>query len=138
MLHLLRKSIDEPGYHIKPDEGKKKKFANTSRFQLRDMTIEQLSNAFARLYPNIYKELEDVKEDLPNKLEIMRKEIEQFRCPHEFRTSLLKNEKQFKCCNCGYKITVPHSKIETNKQKIEKLNKLKPNRIIIIIAGQEI
>lgn len=58
---------------------------------------------------------------------IIRKEVEQFRCPHEFGTSILKNDKQFKCSNCGYKITVPHSKIETNKQIIEKLNKLKPS-----------
>ena len=124
ILHSLRKSIDEPGYKMIYDE--RRKFANTSSFQLSDKTIQQLSDAFGRLYPNLYRELEDVKKNLPEKLSVMRREIEQVRCHHEFNTSDLKNEKLFECSKCKLKKIVPLSKIENNEERIEKLNKLNP------------
>jgi hypothetical protein len=124
ILHSLRKSIADPGYHINLDESKK--FSNTSSFQLTDKTIQKLSTAFAGLYPNLHRELEDIKKNLPKILSVMRKEVEQVRCNHNFHTSRLKNEKQFECPKCKLKIRVPLSKVETNDETIKKLNKLKP------------
>jgi predicted transcriptional regulator len=124
MLHLLRNSIGEPGYHLNFDE--MKRFTTTSSFQLTDKIIQRFSKAFERVYPNLHTELDRVKKNLPKKIETMRKQMEQLRCHHDYHKSTLKNETRLECSKCKLMKKVKTSDIETNDETIEKLNKLKP------------
>lgn len=123
MLNVLRKSLEDPGYHVTLDEAQK--FANTSSYELKEKAIEKLIEAFSRVFPNVHGELEKVRKELPESLRQKRIEAEQVSCKHEFQLSHKHKEKHFKCSKCKRLIILPVSTL-ANKEIVEKLNKIKP------------
>jgi hypothetical protein len=124
MLKVLRKYLRDSEYDLAVN--KNEDLENISSYGLKDETINVLTDALSRLFPNIYNELEETRRAFPNSLEQEKKMIEQFTCKHKFLLKLKDKEKHFDCYKCKLHIGVPIRGLIKDKELLAKLDQKRP------------
>lgn len=130
ILESFRKLMVNVGYGIPSSEFER--YPDRSSYELDEEAVKKVNAAFSKLYPSAYTELEKIRLELRNKLKIMKKEVEQTFCTHEYELTSKDRAKYFKCIRCDKPLTI-YSYIGDNKtggslnnELADKLNKVKP------------
>jgi hypothetical protein len=120
MLKALRKCLRDARYDVAVNESQE--LGNISSYGLIDEAIGKLTEAFSRLFPNVYNDLEGTRLAFPKSLEQEKKLIEQSVCKHEFALKLKDNEKHFECSKCSFKLVIATTRLIKDKEIIAKLD----------------
>lgn len=124
----LRQEFYLLGCKFKIDSNKKS-HTRHSFFELEDESYIKITQAYASVFPNAFKQLEKIDRDLSSDADYWKMWRRRHKCEHRYEMSIENNKRIFTCINCGKRITGP-DEAEMLKIKtvipITKLNELRP------------
>jgi hypothetical protein len=123
-LMILRQSVYLLGCDFKVDSCKKPE--NYSFYELESKSFRELSEAFGRLYPYVYKELQGISNKLLEHVKNWKESIEQAKCNHEYKLKFKNEDKHFECSKCKAEVTIRPDEMVKNRKILDRLNNLKP------------
>lgn len=129
ILVSLRQSLYLLGYKFKVESNKKYP-ANHPFFELEHNSYMQITQAFTRVFPTAFEQLEKIGSDLDKDTDHWKTRRKRHECKHDYQMSIEKNTRIFVCTKCSNRITVAIDAPSNTKKEVgipmRMLNALKP------------